>query len=332
MKVSVTAAGGFIGGHLVKSCLDLGYEVKAYDKKPKNEWYQRFKGADNYYGKKGDLTNSQITDSVTQGVNIIFNLAEDMGGISYCENNHLLTGLSGKIHINLIESVIKSKNKPHIFYSSSACVYNDSLQTDDSKDVMLKESDAWPAHPDLLYGLNKLYCEELYKYANKEFGVPVSIARFHNVYGPYGAWIGGREKAPAAAIRKVLEYIHMKKDHVEIWGDGKQRRSFMYIKDVIIGIHKLVNNKIMGPVNLGSSQGVTIQYLHDLVMKISKTEIVDSTYKYILNAPQGVKSRNSDNTLIKESIDWEPNIPLEVGMKETYHWINKEFKKGLKSK
>ena len=327
MKVSICGAGGFIGGHLVKSCLDLGYEVKAYDKKPKSEWYQRFKGADNYHGKKGDLLHPQITDSVTQGVNIIYNLAEDMGGIAFCENNHLLTGLSGKIHINLIESVLKSENKPHIFYSSSACVYNEDLQVDDSKDVMLKESDAWPAHPDLMYGLNKLYAEELYRYLNKEFGVPITIARFHNVYGSHGSWKDGREKAPAASIRKILEYINNKKDHVEIWGDGKQRRSFMYIDDVIIGIHKLVNNKIMGPVNLGSSQGVTIQYLHDLVMKISKTKIKDTTYKYILNAPQGVKSRNSDNTLIKQLIDWEPNISLEEGMKKTFNWIKKEFKK-----
>jgi len=327
MKVSITGAGGFIGGHLVKSCLDLGYEVKAYDKKPKNEWYQRFKQADNYHGKKGDMNNSQITDSVTQGVNIIYNLAEDMGGIFYCENNHLMTGLSGKIHINLIESVLKSENRPHIFYSSSACVYNDSLQSDDSQDVMLKESDAWPAHPDLLYGLNKLYCEELYRYLNKEFGVPITIARFHNVYGPNGSWKDGREKAPAATIRKVLEYIYMKKNHVEIWGDGKQRRSFMYIEDAIVGIHKLVNNKIQGPVNLGSSQGVTIQYLHDLVMKISKTQIVDSTYQYKLDAPQGVKSRNSDNTLIKQLTDWEPSIKLEDGMKKTFKWIEKEFKK-----
>ena len=330
MKVSVCGAGGFIGGHLVKSCLDLGYEVKAYDKKPKSEWYQRFKKADNYHGKKGDMTNSQITDSVTQGVNIIFNLAEDMGGIGYCLNNHLMTGLSGKIHINLIESILKSKDKPHVFYSSSACVYNENLQSDDSKDAMLKESDAWPAHPDLMYGLNKLYCEELYKYLNIEFGVPVTIARFHNVYGPNGSWKDGREKAPAATIRKVLEYINMKSENVEIWGDGKQRRSFAYIDDVIIGIHKLVDNKITGPVNLGSSQGVSIQYLHDLVMKISKTEIKDSTYKYILNAPQGVKSRNSDNTLIKQLINWEPNISLEDGMKKTYNWISKEFKKEKK--
>ena len=159
MKVSVCGAGGFIGGHIVKSCLDLGYEVKAYDKKPKSEWYQKFKEADNYHGKKGDLLHPQITDSVTQGVNIIYNLAEDMGGIEYCEHNHLLTGLSGKIHINLIESILKSENKPHVFYSSSACVYNEALQGDDSKDTLLKESDAWPAHPDLMYGLNKLYCD-----------------------------------------------------------------------------------------------------------------------------------------------------------------------------
>jgi nucleoside-diphosphate-sugar epimerase len=250
-----------------------------------------------------------------------------MGGIGYCLNNHLLTGLSGKIHINLIESILKSENKPHVFFSSSACVYNDSLQNDDSKDIMLKENDAWPAHPDLMYGLNKLYCEELYRYLNKEFGVTVTIARFHNVYGPHGSWKDGREKAPAASIRKVLEYINMKKDNVEIWGDGKQRRSFVYIDDLIVGIHKLVSNKIQGPVNLGSSQGITIQYLHDLVMKISKTDITDSTYAYNLNAPQGVKSRNSDNTLIKQLIDWEPSISIEKGMKETFKWIEKQFHK-----
>jgi GDP-D-mannose 3', 5'-epimerase len=327
MKVAVCGAGGFVGGHLVKSCLDLGYEVKAYDKKPKSEWYQRFKKADNYHGKKGDMVNSQITDAVTQGVNIIFNLAEDMGGIGYCENNHLLTGLSGKIHINLIESILKSKNKPHVFYSSSACVYNQHLQDDPTKDVYLKESDAWPAHPDLMYGLNKLYAEELYRYLNKEFGVPVTIARFHNIYGPHGTWNGGKEKAPAAAIRKVLEYANNKSNNIEIWGDGKQKRSFVYIEDIIIGIHKLVNNNILGPINLGSSQGVTIQYLHDLSMKLSKTEITEKTYTYNLNAPQGVKSRNSDNTMIKQILNWEPTISLEDGMKKTYDWISKEFRK-----
>ena len=325
MKVSVCGAGGFIGGHLVKSCLDLGYEVKAYDKKPKSEWYQKFKEVDNYHGKKGDLLHPQITDSVTQGVNIIYNLAEDMGGIEYCEKNHLLTGLSGKIHINLIESILKSENKPHVFYSSSACVYNEALQSDDTKDVLLKESDAWPAHPDLMYGLNKLYCEELYRYLNKEFGVPVTIARFHNVYGPHGSWKDGREKAPAASIRKVLEFINNEKDSVEIWGDGKQRRSFMYIEDAIIGINKLVENKILGPVNVGSSESITIQKLHDLAMKISGTKVTESTYRYKLDGPQGVKSRNSDNTLIKELINWEPNILLKDGMKKTFKWIKKEY-------
>lgn len=320
-KASVSGAGGFIGGHLVDDLLKKEYEVFAFDKKPKSEWYQVFNNAKNFELKNGDLNFDNVCDNVVSDVDIIYNLAEDMGGIGYCENNHLLTGLSGKIHINLIEAVLRSKRKPHVFYSSSACVYNEHLQST-TDDVYLKESDAWPASPDLLYGLNKLYAEQLYKYLNKEFGVPISIVRFHNVYGPHGTYEGGREKAPAAAIRKVIEYKNGKNANILIWGNGEQKRSFMYIEDCIIGMHKIVESKYKEPINLGSSEGVTIQKLHDIASNIFD---INPSYVYDISAPQGVKSRNSDNTLIQSIIGWQPSISLEEGMYKTSLWINKQM-------
>lgn len=329
-RATVTGAGGFIGGHLIKDLLEKGYEVKAFDKKPRSEWYQIFKKAKNFHGKKGDLIFEKVCDETVKDVDIVYNLAEDMGGIGYCENNHLLTGLSGKIHVNLIESVLKLEKKPHIFYSSSACVYNEHLQSGEG-DVFLKESDAWPASPDLLYGLNKLYCERMYHYLHKEFKVPVSIVRFHNAYGPFGTYDGGREKAPAAAIRKMVELKLGKSKEVKIWGDGKQKRSFMFIDDVIEGIHKIVDSGYREPINLGSAEGVTIQKLHDIAAKSIKLNSQDIHYKYDESAPQGVRSRNSDNTIIKEITGWEPTFPLAKGMAKTAKWIEKKMLKNAKA-
>jgi len=317
MKVSITGAGGFIGGHLVNHCIEKGYEVCAYDIKPFEDWFILNVNANNFSDKNGDVTIIGVARHVVDYADEIYNLACNMGGIGFCENNHLLTGLSNSIHQNIIKSILEKEKKPKIFYSSSPCVYNENLQNT-TNDVLLKESDAWPAQPDLLYGLEKLFAEELYRYLHKEYGVDVRIARFHNVYGPNGTFTGGKEKAPAAALRKAIEFKKGLIDKIEIWGDGTQKRSFMYIDDAIKGIDLLMESDYVKPLNLGSSYGVTIQYLHDLACQLVDVEPI---YEYKLDAPQGVKSRNSDNTKIKEILNWEPEFPLAIGMDLTKNFI-----------
>jgi nucleoside-diphosphate-sugar epimerase len=324
VKASVTGAGGFIGGHLVKHLIDIGYTVKAFDIKPIEEWHQVNVNAQNFHSEEGNLYNISTTNEIVNDVDIVYNLACLMGGIGFCHNNHLLTGLSNLINQNLIRSVLSIDKKPHIFYSSSACVYNENKQST-KEDVYLKEEDAWPAQPDLLYGLEKSFSEKLYEYLNKEFGVPITIARFHNVYGPGGVYDGGKEKAPAASIRKAIEFKNGKIDKIKIWGDGTIKRSFMYIDDAIEGIQRLVENGYNKPINLGSSEGVTIQALHYLA---SNCLNVTPEYEYDLTAPQGVASRNSDNTLIKLVLGWEPTYPLIQGMIKTAKWIEGEMKNG----
>lgn len=318
----VGGAGGFIGGFFVKSLIKKGYAVVTADIKPRHEWYQIHDEAENHFSTS--LTDFKMVDTLIHGADEVYNFACNMGGIGFCENNHLMTGLSIEINTNLIKAALKHRPKK-MFYSSSACVYNESKQTS-TNNPGLKESDAWPAQPDLLYGLEKLFSEQMYKYLHKEHGIEVYITRFHNVYGPKGTWDGGREKAPAAALRKMIKIVKGDADanSIEIWGDGLQTRSFMYIDDCIEGIHKIVNEPklIATPINLGSDELVTIKYLHDLAADIAG---VLPTYKYNLNAPLGVRGRNSDNTFIKQVLNWAPSTPLAEGMKKTYDWMFKDY-------
>ncbi len=316
----VLGAGGFIGGHWVKHLLKKGYNVTAQDIKPFEEWYQ-------IHGKANNIEKSNASDFETINLLMfckdeIYNFACNMGGIAFCENNHLMTGLSIGINTAIITAAL-IHNPYLIFYSSSACVYNELKQKETNSPALI-EADAWPAQPDLLYGMEKLFSEELYRYLFKEYSIPTYIARLHNVYGPLGTWAGGREKAPAAAIRKILVAKREGGIIVPMWGDGKQTRSFMYIDDCIEGIDRIVNcsNLVAMPINLGSDELVSIQHLHDIATKIADYSV---NYFYSLNAPQGVRGRNSDNTFIESVLNWKPSTTLLSGMKKTYDWILSDF-------
>ena len=316
----VLGAGGFIGGHWVKHLLKKDYKVIAQDIKPFREWYQVHENCMNI--DRSNASDLYTVSTFMKGTDEVYNFACNMGGIAFCEGNHLLTGLSININTAIIKAAIQLKPKK-IFYSSSACVYNELKQTETNSPA-LREADAWPAQPDLLYGMEKLFSEELYRYLFKEFNIPTYIARLHNVYGPLGTWDGGREKAPAAAIRKMIEATHDNTNHISIWGDGSQTRSFMYIDDCIEGIERIVNclSLVARPINLGSDRLVSIQKLYDIAANLGG---IEAQYGYDCGAPQGVRGRNSDNYLINLILGWKPKISLEVGMKKTYDWILSDF-------
>ena len=317
MKILIAGAGGFIGGHLAKKFISEKHELICVDIKPFEQWYQKFDNADNLVL---DLKDANSCNDICN-VDYIFNLACNMGGMGYIENNKAECMLSVLINTNLLNSAVKNKVKK-FFFSSSACVYSSFTQKDYSN-PFLKESDAYPADPEDGYGWEKLFSERMCRHFYEDFNLEVRVARYHNVYGPNGTWDGGREKAPAALTRKFLEIKSKEKDILEIWGNGEQIRSFMYIDDCIEGSNLLFNSDIRDPINVGASSFVTINQLADILEKISG---IKPERKYILNAPQGVMSRSSDNTLIKSKLNWEPNIKFEVGMKKLYDWIEGEYK------
>ena len=309
----VTGAGGFIGGHLVRDLLAKGIPVRAVDKKPMETWYYRASEAENVVA---DLQLAQSCDDVTKDVAQVYNLAADMGGMGFIENNKALCMLSVLINTHMLMSAQRN-GVDRFFYSSSACVYPGHKQTN-ADVVALKESDAYPADPEDGYGWEKLFGERLCRHFREDFGVTTRVARYHNVYGPYGTWDGGREKAPAAISRKVAMAVVSGRHEIEIWGDGEQTRSFMYIDDCLIGTQKVLHSDIEEPINIGSDEIVTINQLVDIVEEIAGVELKRN---YKLDAPKGVRGRNSDNTLIKAKLGWAPSIPLRGGMVQTYRWI-----------
>src|ERR1022692_4451508 len=302
----VCGAGGFIGGHLVNRLFDQGAaSVRAVDVKPLNEWYQTNPKAESLVL---DLQDKRNCYEATEGVDVVFQLAADMGGMGFIENNKALCMLSVLTNTHMLLAA-KDQGVKLFFYSSSACVYNGEKQT--SPDVVaLKEEDAYPALPEDGYGWEKLFSERMCRHFEEDFGLQCRIARFHNVYGPLGTWDGGREKAPAAICRKVIEAGITGDHRIQIWGDGNQTRSFMYIDDCLQGIQKIMNSDIAEPINLGSSEMVSINQLVDIVEDIAKIKLKRI---YDLDAPKGVMGRNSDNTLIKKYLGWEPDIPLRQG-------------------
>jgi GDP-D-mannose 3',5'-epimerase len=317
-RVLVAGAGGFIGGWLVRELLkDSENEVISVDIKPKSEWYQSFSDATEFVT---DLRDNRNVDKVSEGIDEIYNLAADMGGMGFIENNKALCMMSVSINTNLLDSA-RRYGSAKFFYASSACVYNQSLQTD-PKNLGLKESDAYPADPEDGYGWEKLFSERMSRHFYEDFGLETRVARFHNVYGPFGTFDGGREKAPAAICRKIATAKISKNHEVEIWGDGEQSRSFTYIDDTIKGIDLLMNSTFREPLNLGSNEMVTINQLVDIVEDIAKIKVKRN---YNLNAPLGVRGRNSDNTLIKELFDWQPDVKLFEGLTKTYNWIYQEL-------
>jgi len=316
-KIVVAGAGGFIGGHLVKHLVKEGNHVRAVDIKPLNEWYQVSEEADNLVL---DLQLKENCYQALNGHNEVFNLAADMGGMGFIEKNKAACMLSVLINTHLLMAS-RDCGLDRFFYASSACVYNATKQTDPDNPG-LRESDAYPAMAEDGYGWEKLFSERMCRHFREDFGLATRVARFHNVYGPFGTYDGGREKAPAAICRKVIEAGLTGKKDIVIWGDGLQTRSFMFIDDCIKGIMDIMYSDIIEPLNLGSSEMVSINGLVDIVEDIAGYKL---ERKYDPDAPKGVRGRNSENTLIRQYLGWEPSIPLRKGMKKTYEWIKEQL-------
>ena len=320
----ITGGGGFIGGNLVASFRRQGYrQIRAVDVKPLEHWYQKFDDVENLSLDLNDKENCEIA---AKGATEIYNLAANMGGMGFIEKNKALCMLSVLINTHMLMAARKH-GVERFFYSSSACVYNGDLQhtPDDGNRFIapaLKEADAYPALAEDGYGWEKLFSERMCRHFMEDFGLHVRVARFHNVYGPWGTWFGGREKAPAAICRKVIEAKLTGKHVIEIWGSGHQSRSFMYIDDCIKGMGLIMNSETLEPINLGSSEAVSINQLVDIVEDIAGIKL---RRNYNLEAPKGVNGRNSDNTLIKKYLGWEPGISLRTGLEETYAWIFDQY-------
>ncbi|HTW49296.1 MAG TPA: NAD-dependent epimerase/dehydratase family protein [Acidobacteriaceae bacterium] len=323
-KVAVCGAGGFIGGHLVKYLLSNGIAVvRAIDQKPLNDWHQVTDSVENL---TLDLKDKESCYQAAKGVTVVFQLAADMGGMGFIENNKALCMLSVLINTHMLMAA-RDSGVRRFFYASSACVYNGDKQQ--SADVTpLKEADAYPALPEDGYGWEKLFSERMCRHFEEDFGLVCRVARYHNVYGPWGTWDGGREKAPAAICRKVIQAKASGSNEIEIWGDGHQTRSFMYIDDCTKGTLAIMESDIDEPINLGSSELVTINQLVDIVEEIAGVKL---KRRYNLSAPKGVNGRNSDNTMILEELGWEPSIRLKDGMARTYEWIESQMMVGARS-
>jgi len=316
--VTVAGGGGFIGGHLVADLRRQGVaRIRAIDIKPVNEWDQRFDDVENL---QLDLREKDACYTACEGASEVYNFACDMGGMGFIENNKAHCMLSVLVNTHMLMAA-RDTGVRRFFYSSSACVYAADKQTDENV-TALKESDAYPAMPEDGYGWEKLFSEHMCRHFREDFGLEARVARFHNVYGPHGTWEGGREKAPAAMCRKVIDAMVSGDHSIEIWGDGKQTRSFMYIDDCIKGVQMFLHGDVIEPLNLGSSELVTINQLVDIVEDIADIKLKRT---YNLNAPKGVNGRNSDNTRIKECFGWEPSIRLRRGMEQTFRWIHEEY-------
>ena len=317
--ILITGAGGFIGGNLAKYFQTKGFKrIRAVDKKPLEDWYLPVPGVENL---QLDCSDGAVCARICDGAVEVYNLAADMGGMGFIERFRVECLRSILINTHMIEAAYQAGARRY-FFASSACAYNTLLQQD--PDVRaLKESDAYPAMAERGYGWEKLMSEMFCQEYWAERGLKTFIARFHNVYGPHGTWDGGREKAPAAICRKVVETVEDGSHAIEIWGDGHQTRSFMYIDDCVKGIDMIMHceDLIATPINLGSNELVSI---NDLVSKVEAIAGVTLKRRYDLDAPRGVAGRNSDNTFIKQVLGWEPSTPLDVGLRETYHWIREQ--------
>jgi len=316
-NILVCGGGGFIGGHLAKDLKEKGYNVRVVDIKPLDEWYQLVPGTEQMVL---DLELRENCMTAAKGMDKIYNLACNMGGMGFIENNHALCMLSVLINVHMLVAA-KEHGVKDFLYSSSACAYP-TYKQGETDSAALKESDAYPADPESGYGWEKLFNEILTKFFEQDYDINVRIARYHNVYGPHGTWYGGREKAPAALCRKIIEAKLSGNHEIEVWGDGEQTRSFMYIDDCITGMDKMWSSGYSKALNLGSSEMVSVNQLIDMIEDIAGIKVKRN---YDTTKPQGVRGRNSDNTLIKDIIGWEPSIKLKDGLKRTYDWIYKEM-------
>lgn len=318
MRVLVAGGGGFIGGHLVRRLISEGHQVRSVDIKPLDDWFQVNDEAENI---QADLSLLESAHSSAAEQDWIFNLAADMGGMGFIENNKALCMLSSLINTHLLMAARDAGSKRY-FFSSSACVYASWHQGSTSV-APLKESDAYPADPEDGYGWEKLFAERMCRHFYEDFGLETRVGRYHNVYGPWGSYEGGREKAPAAACRKVANVSLGESNVIEMWGDGQQVRSFTYIDDCLEGTLRLMESDFREPLNIGSAESVTIQELYDTVQKVA--DVPEIKYTYDLTAPQGVRGRSSDNDLCEKVLSWKPSITLEQGLSPTYRWIREQI-------
>ena len=320
-KILVAGAGGFIGGHLVKSLLEEGHEVVCVDVKPFEFWFQHFDECKNF---SFDLKDYDNCLKVSVGADFIYNMACNMGGMGFIENNKAECMLSVLINTNLLRASIKN-NVAKYFFSSSACVYNGQKQ----KNTFikgLKETDAYPAEPEDGYGWEKLFSERMCRHFTEDFNLETRVARYHNVYGPLGTYDGGREKAPAALCRKIIDAKINSKDTIEVWGDGEQTRSFMYIDDCILGTKKLFLSDNSEVFNIGSEEQVSINQMINIIEEIAEVSLKKN---YLLDKPLGVRGRSSDNSFAREKINWDTKITLKEGIEKTYRWIYDEMTSGF---
>ncbi len=311
--VVVAGAGGFIGGHLTAELVRRGARVRAADSKPVPLWYQRVPRTQRFHL---DLAEKQSCYELLDGADAVFNLAADMGGMGFIENNKALCMLSVLINTHLLLAA-RDCGVRRFFFASSACIYAADKQVRADVEA-LRESDAYPAMPEDGYGWEKLFDERMCRHFCEDFGLETRVARYHNVYGPFGTYDGGREKAPAAICRKVIEAQLRGTNDIEIWGDGEQTRSFTYVDDCVDGTLRLMAGNVRDPLNVGSDEMVTINQLVDVVEEIAGLRL---TRRYALDAPLGVRGRSSDNTLIQQMLGWAPSISLADGMARTYEWI-----------
>jgi nucleoside-diphosphate-sugar epimerase len=318
--ILVAGAGGFIGGHMVRTLSNAGYRrLRAVDLQPLEGWHQHSPDADN---RVLDLRDPQAAQDAVEGARYVFNFASDMGGMGFIERNKAACMLSVLINTHLLQAA-KDAGVRRFFFASSACVYAADKQ--DSPEVSpLREEDAYPAMPEDGYGWEKLFSERMCRHFTEDFGLETRVARYHNVYGPHGTWRGGREKAPAALCRKVAEAVLDARTHLDVWGDGRQTRSFTFIDDAIHGTRLLMENDVAEPLNIGSEELVTIDGLARIVEGVAGVSL---EHRYDTSAPMGVRGRNSDNTRIRQLLGWAPSTPLEKGLRDTYEWIAHEVRR-----
>lgn len=317
-RVVVCGAGGFIGGHLTASLLEKGVSsVLAVDLKPVNEWHQCFPEVES---RVLDLRDLHACRQAVASADLVYNFAADMGGMGFIENNKALCMLSVLINTHLLVAS-REAGVERFFFASSACVYNAEKQKSPNV-TPLKEEDAYPAMPEDGYGWEKLFSERMCRHFEEDFGLECRVARFHNVYGPHGTFEGGREKAPAAICRKVIRAKYTGQREIGIWGDGCQTRSFTFIDDCVTGIHLLMESDVREPLNIGSSELVSINQLVGIVEDLAGVKLKRT---YNLSAPKGVNGRNSDNTKIRNYLGWAPGTPLQTGMAKTYEWIESQI-------
>jgi len=320
MKYLIAGAGGFIGGHLVKKLMDEGHEVVCADVKPKEYWFQIYEENNNY---SLDLKEYENCLNVTKNVDYVLNMACNMGGMGFIENNKAECMLSVLINTNLLRACLINNIKKY-FFSSSACVYNASKQ---EKIFIpgLKEEDAYPAQPEDGYGWEKLFSERMCRHFTEDFNLKTSVARYHNIFGPLGTFDGGREKAPAALCRKIIEAKINNKKEVDVWGDGEQTRSFLFVDDCLKGTLDLFKSDFSEPLNIGSEEQVSINQMISIIEEIASYKVKRN---YQLDKPLGVRGRSSDNKLVNKTLDWKPRLNLKQGLELTYSWIYNQITSG----